>query len=148
MFQNTGMMLELYKTLSWLAQVPTGGEITTPADAALVFSGPKFFVTLISGVILAFAFQLVLTNLSVAAGISYLGHQSDSDSDHHGESGSLGGTIRKIGTAVGVWTLITVSVALFIACFLAVKLSLLTVSGGLGAILGLVIWGAYFLLLV
>lgn len=149
MFQNTGMMLELYKTLFRLAQVPVNGGITTPADAALVFSGPKFFVTLISGVILAFAIQLVVTNLSVAVGISYLGHQSDSsDSGNHGESGSLGGTIRKIGALVGTWTLVTVSIALFIACFLAVKLSLLTVSAGLGAILGLVIWGAYFLLLV
>ena len=150
MFQNTGMMLGLYKALFWLAQVPVDGGVNTPADAALVFSGPKFFVTLISGVILAFAIQLVLTNLSVAAGISYLGHQSDSDSDSNNsnESGSLGGTIRKIGTAVGIWTLVTVTIALFIACFLAVKLSLLTVSAGLGAILGLVIWGAYFLLLV
>jgi len=40
------------------------------------------------------------------------------------EAESLGGTIRKIETAVGLWTLVTVSIALFIACFLAVKLSL------------------------
>ena len=38
--------------------------------------------------------------------------------------------------------------ALLIACFLAVKLSLLVLDPRLGAILGLVIWGAYFLLLV
>lgn len=147
MFENTQITLGLYKTLFWMAQVPVNGGVATPAEAALVFSGPKFFVTLISGVILAFAFQLVLTNLSVAAGISYLGHQSDSDSDNN-ESGSLGGTIRKIGALVGTWTLVTVTIALSIACFLAVKLSLLTVNTGLGAILGLVIWGAYFGLLV
>ena len=146
MFQNTGIMLGLYKKLFWLAQIPVNGRVDTPEQAALVFSGPRFFVALIAGVVLAFAIQLVLTNLSVAAGISYLGHQSDSDSDNN-ESGNLGGTIRKIGTAVGIWTLVTVSIALFIACFLAVKLSLI-VSGGLGAIVGLVIWGAYFLLLV
>ncbi len=104
-------------------------------------------MALISGVILAFAFQLVLTNLSLAAGISYLGHSSDSDSDN-GEVGSLGGSIRKIGTAVGIWTLVTVTVALLIASYLAVKLSLVISDRGLGAILGLVIWGAYFLLLV
>jgi hypothetical protein len=98
-------------------------------------------------VILAFALQLVLTNLSVAAGISYLGRPSDSDGDH-GEAGSVGGTIRKIGTAVGLWTLITVTIALAIACFLAVRLSLFgNWSPVNGAILGLVIWGAYFLLL-
>ncbi|MFM7371082.1 MAG: MFS transporter, partial [Sphaerospermopsis kisseleviana] len=47
-----------------------------------------------------------------------------------------------------IWTLVTVTIALFIACFLAVKLSLLILDPGLGAILGLVIWGAYFLLLM
>ncbi|MBW4541864.1 MAG: MFS transporter [Myxacorys chilensis ATA2-1-KO14] len=136
--------------LSQLAQVPIDGGVTRPEDAALVFSGPKFFVALISGVVLAFAFQLVLTNLSVAAGISYLGRDSDHDDhdhhDHH-DSGSVGGTIRKIGFAVGIWTLITVTIALFLACLLAVKLSLLE-SAALGAIIGLVIWATYFTLLV
>jgi len=150
MFQNPEILLGLYKPFSWLAQIPVAppdGGVTTPAEAAFVFSGPRFFVALISGVILAFAVQLVLTNLSVAAGISYLGRQSDSDSGSS-ESGSVGGTIRKIGTAVGIWTLVTVSIALFIASFLAVSLSLLSVDVGLGAVVGLVIWGAYFLLLV
>jgi hypothetical protein len=147
MFQSTEIMLGLYKPLLWLAQVPVDPSNVTPAQASVLTSGPRFFVALISGVILAFAFQLVLTNLSLAAGISYLGHSSDSDSDS-GEVGSLGGSIRKIGTAVGIWTLVTVTIALLIACFLAVKLSLVILDPGLGAILGLVIWGAYFLLLV
>lgn len=161
--------------LLWLAQVPVDRGVNTPEEAALVFSGPRFFVALISGVVLAFAFQLLLTNLSVAAGISYVGrsNEDDDDDDHEqhrsgrripvyrdpGETGNLdrndrhedhsgvGGTIKKIGFAVGIWTLITVSIALFVACLLAVKLSLLT-SAGLGAIVGLVIWGAYFSLLV
>lgn len=147
MFQNTQTITGVYKTLFWMAQtLPPNNGVTTPAEAAFVLSGPRFFVALISGVILAFAVQLVLTNLSVAAGISYLGRQSEGDGDDH--NGSVGGTVRKIGTAVGIWTLVTVSIALAIACFLAVQLSLLTVDVGLGAILGLVIWGAYFLLLV
>ncbi|MBN3910605.1 MAG: MFS transporter [Nostoc sp. NMS1] len=147
MFQSTEIMLGLYKPLLWLAQAQVDPSNITPAQASVLTSGPRFFVALISGVILAFAFQLVLTNLSLAAGISYLGHSSDSDSDS-GEVGSLGGSIRKIGTAVGIWTLVTVTIALLIACFLAVKLSLVILDPGLGAILGLVIWGAYFLLLV
>lgn len=147
MFQSTEIMAGLYKPLLWVAQVPVDPSNVTPAQASVLTSGPRFFVALISGVILAFAFQLVLTNLSLAAGISYLGHSSDSDSDS-GEVGSLGGSIRKIGTAVGIWTLVTVTIALLIACFLAVKLSLVILDPGLGAILGLVIWGAYFLLLV
>ncbi|MBD2559838.1 MULTISPECIES: MFS transporter [Nostoc] len=147
MFQSTEIMLGLYKPLLWVAQIPVDPSNVTPAQASVLTSGPRFFVALISGVILAFAFQLVLTNLSLAAGISYLGHSSDSDSDT-GEAGSLGGNIRKIGTAVGIWTLVTVTIALLIASFLAVKLSLVILDPALGAILGLVIWGAYFLLLV
>ncbi|MBN3899856.1 MAG: MFS transporter [Nostoc sp. NOS(2021)] len=147
MFQSTEMIVGLYKPLLWMAQVPVDTSNVTPAQASVLTSGPRFFVALISGVILAFAFQLVLTNLSLAAGISYLGHSSDSNSDS-GEVGSLGGSIRKIGTAVGIWTLVTVTIALLIASFLAVKLSLVILDPTLGAILGLVIWGAYFLLLV
>ncbi|MEH2177900.1 MFS transporter [Nostoc sp.] len=147
MFQSTEIMVGLHKPLLWLAQVPVERSNVTPEQASVLISGPRFFVALISGVILAFAFQLVLTNLSLAFGISYLGHSSDSDSDNR-EVGSLGGSIRKIGTAVGIWTLATVTIALLIASFLAVKLSLVISDRGLGAILGLVIWGAYFLLLV
>ncbi|MBE8967327.1 MFS transporter [Nostocales cyanobacterium LEGE 12452] len=147
MFQSTEIMVGLYKPLLWFAQVQVEPSNVTPAQASALISGPRFFVALISGVILAFAFQLVLTNLSLAAGISYLGHSSDSDSDN-GEVGSLGGSIRKIGTAVGIWTLFTVTIALLIASYLAVKLSLVISDRGLGATLGLVIWGAYFLLLV
>ncbi|MBR8835269.1 MAG: MFS transporter [Stigonema ocellatum SAG 48.90 = DSM 106950] len=148
MFQSSYTMLELYKSLFWVAQASGNALNVTPAQASVINSGPHFFVALISGVILAFAIQLVLTNLSVAAGITYLGHSSQSDSSDGGEVESLGGTIRKIGTAVGLWTLMTVTVALAIASFLAAKLSLVILSPGLGAILGLVIWGAYFLLLV
>jgi len=42
---------------------------------------------------------------------------------------------------------VTVSVALFIACLLAVQLSLID-NAGLGAIVALVIWATYFVLLV
>ena len=116
-------------------------------DASLVFSGPKFLIAVISGVLLAFAFQIVLTNLSVAAGISILGKSSDDDSHDDHKSDSFGSTVKKIGTGVGIWTLLTVTLALFCACYLAVKLSLLD-DDGLGAIVGLVIWAAYYCLLV
>ncbi|HEY9885400.1 MAG TPA: MFS transporter, partial [Thermosynechococcaceae cyanobacterium] len=148
MVNDVGTVLGLSRLPLWVAQVPVDGTVNTPERAALVFSGPQFFIALIAGLVLAFAFQLLLTNLSVAAGISYLGRSSDSDSDSDShESGSLGGTVKKIGTAVGIWTLLTVTVALFLACLLAVKLSLIN-SAGLGAIVGVVIWGAYFVLLV
>ncbi len=137
MFQSVGMQQ------FWMAQLAVAPGVSTPEEAALVFSGPQFLVALLAGVMMAFAFQLLLTNFSVALGISSLGG-SQTDSDH---SSDLGGTIRQISTAVGLWTLLTVSMALFIACFLAVKLSLFD-SKVLGAITGVVIWSTYFSLLV
>jgi hypothetical protein len=125
-----------------LAQIPVTNEILTPEQASLVFSGPKFLVALLAGILMAFAFQLLLTNFSLAVGISALGGSSSSD-----ESESLGGTIRKVETAAGLWTLVTATIALFSACFLAVKLSLIE-STLLGAIIGVVIWSAFFTVIV
>jgi len=141
MLQSAELMLRLCNMQLSIAQIVV--DEVTPEEAALVFSGPQFFVALFAGVLMAFAFQLLLTNFSVAFGISSLGGSSDSDD----ESESLGGTIRKIETAVGLWTLLTVSIALFVACFLAVKLSLVE-STVLGAIIAVVIWSTYFSLLV
>ncbi|MGG6293778.1 MFS transporter [Leptolyngbya sp. AN02str] len=135
----------------WIAQPPPVVAPAAPGAAVVLFSGPQFLIALVSGILLAFAIQLLLTNFSVAAGISYLGHSGDSSSDSHtskhDSDGGLGSTIRKVGFGVGLWTLVTVTIALFLACYLAVQLSLLTHSG-LGAIIGLVIWAAYFSLLV
>lgn len=118
-------------------------ESLTPEEASVLFSGPKFLVALLAGVLMAFAFQLLLTNFSVAVGIS--SWEIDSDSDD--ESESLGSKIRSVQTKIGVWALLTVSIALFIASFLAVKLSLIE-SESLGAIIGVVIWAAYFSLVI
>jgi len=148
MFQSAVTALVVSHPAWWLAQVIIERETPAPENAALVFSGPQFFTALISGVVLAFAFQLLLTNLGVAAGISMTGGSSSTssrDRDHHQDQ-SLGSTIRKIGLAVGLATLISVTIALFFACLFAVKLSLL-VSPALGAIVGLVIWATYFCLL-
>jgi ElaB/YqjD/DUF883 family membrane-anchored ribosome-binding protein len=147
MFQSMGIR-------EWLVQVPVGVPPTSANEAAYVLTGPKFFVALIAGLVVAVAIQFVLTNLSVATGISLLGNQSDSHShDRDHDNGDLGSTIRKISFGVGIWTLITVTIALFIACFLGVKLGFLGVElpaddgGFLGIIVALVIWAAYFVLL-
>ncbi|MBH8553718.1 MFS transporter [Nostocaceae cyanobacterium CENA357] len=117
-------------------------EVITP-EVSLMFSGSKFLVALLAGTLMAFAFQFLLTNFSVAVGISTWGSDAYPDSD----SDSLGGTIRKFEAKVGSWALITASIALFVACFLAVKLSFIE-SALLGAIIGVVIWSAYFSLVV
>ena len=141
-----GLSSPMFGWLQVLAQVLVEPDTEAAEDAALVFSGPQFFTALIAGVLLAFAFQLLLTNLGIAAGISMLGGSSSDDSSDD-QGGSIGGTIRKVGFALGLATLITVTISLFFACLFAVKLSLF-VSAGSGAIVGLVIWATYFSLLV
>jgi len=148
--------INLWSSQIWLAQLE---NVESPEQASALFEGAdwgtQFLIALISGLVLAFAIQLVLTNLSVAVGISYLGKYTDPDADNRSRDssssddsgGGLGSTIRKISLGVGAWTLVTVTLALLIACFLAVELSLL-VSPALGAITGLVIWGTYFSLLI
>jgi hypothetical protein len=141
MFQSVEMKLGLLWNQLGIAPIPPNPEFMTPEQAALVFSGPKFLVALVAGVLMAFAFQLLLTNFSIAVGISSLGTGSSSD-----DSESLGGTIRKVETAAGVWALVTATIALFGASFLAVKLSLVE-SALIGGIIGVVIWSTYFSLI-
>ncbi|HEY9811910.1 MAG TPA: MFS transporter, partial [Halomicronema sp.] len=147
MFQITQIITELSTRQPWLAQLLAQQRVNTAETAARNFSGPEFLMALLSGVVLAFAFQLLFTNLSVAAGISYLGRKGDDHDNSKDDDNDFGSTIRKISTGVGIWTVISVSVAIFFASLLAVKLSLIS-SPWLGAIVGLVIWGTYFCLLV
>ena len=144
MFAIAEFALKKSWSLLGLAPITVAREFVSPEEASLIFSGPKFFVALLAGVVMAFAFQLLLTNFSVAVGISSLGGNNSGDDD---SSESLGGTIRKVETAAGIWALITATIALFSASFLAVKLSLIE-STLLGAIIGVVIWSTYFSVLV
>jgi hypothetical protein len=140
------MMLGLCSTQLWLTQIPAAPTVSpvanTPEQVALIFSGSQFFIALVAGVLMAFAFQFLLTNFTVAAGISSGENPADTDSDD-----SWGHAVREVESKVGLWALLTVNIALFIACFLAVKLTLIN-SVMLGAITGVVIWSAYFLLLL
>ena len=121
------------------------GQVIVQTEQDL--DAPKFFAALIAGLVLAFAFQLLFTNLGVAAGISMAGGSSNSSSTHDDNTEGIGSTIKKVGTAVGLGTLISVSLALFLASLLAVRLGLF-VSAVSGAIVGLVIWAAFFALMM
>ncbi|WP_066424441.1 hypothetical protein [Anabaena sp. 4-3] len=116
-------------------------DFIAPVEPVAVFSGSKFLVAFLAGTLMAVAFHLLLTNLSVAARISTLGTDVYPESD----SETFGGKIRKVEAKVGTWSIISASIALFAACFLAVKLTLIE-SALLGAIIGVVIWSTYFLL--
>ncbi len=118
-------------------------QVNTIRETTVAFSSPQFFTALVAGLFLTFGFQMLLTNLSVAAGISVWSLAPHHDNDTH----SSGNSLPPIGTAVGVWTVATVSIALFFACLLAAKLSLVN-SAVIGATLGLTIWAAYFSILI
>ena len=142
------LLISLYSPKLNISQMPV--EIDVPFNhpdlGGLMFLSPQFFVALIAGVIMAFGFQFLLTNFSIAAKISNW-DQALPDDDDDDDSESLGSKVRKIEGLVGGWILVTVNLALFLACFLAVKLtSIASVDGA--AIIGVVIWAAYFLTLV
>ena len=126
--------------------------VLTPHEATQLFSGPYFFLAILAGLVLAVGFQFLLTNLSFAAGISALriGPQ-DTDSDDTkgastGAESTLGHRARQVTAGIGLWALVTASVALFFASWLAVELSL-TISTLIGAVLGLVIWALFYLVM-
>jgi hypothetical protein len=124
-----------------MALLPNPGVAQLPiAQTSLLFSSPKFLLALVVGVVMAFAFQLLFTNLGIAV---VTGPDIPSDNS---DSESLGDTVRGIETKVGLGLLISVSIALFAASFLAVKLSLVS-SPLLGTIMGVIIWSVFFTLL-
>jgi hypothetical protein len=113
----------------------------------------SFFIAILAGVLLAFAFQFLLANLTVALGITAIGdlrkkgnknreYGHSSSEDHDSDSTPTG---VKISTGAGVFMLVTLSLSLFFASLIAVKLSLLS-SNTIGFSLGLVIWAATLIL--
>ncbi len=123
-----------------MSQLTQATPSTDPVVLAFL-SGPQFFIALVAGVAMAFAFQFLLSNLSIATGISAGINPADTDADGWGKK------LRRIEAKVGTTTLFIVNTAVFTACFLAVKLTLIN-QVGLGAIVAIVIWSVYFLLLL
>jgi ElaB/YqjD/DUF883 family membrane-anchored ribosome-binding protein len=111
-----------------------------------------YIVAIIAGFVLAVAFQLILTNLSVAAGLEVAStvtkpekaRKSPGPKTSPDEGNTIGENVRMISSAFGVWTLITATIALFFASWLAAELSL-TASATVGAVIGLVIWGMFYI---
>lgn len=122
---------------------------------------PNFFITIIAGVILALAFQFILTAVSVAAGVTAIGnvkksyvkskvHPGNSDNGNenrfdqdHSSGMSMG---VKVTTAFGIWSLVTTCIALFGATALALNINVVETSAT-NITTALVIWGLFFLIL-
>ncbi|MEM7656132.1 MAG: hypothetical protein AAF399_08390 [Bacteroidota bacterium] len=111
----------------------------------------NFFITILAGIVLAFAFQLLLTMLSVALGITAIGdlkkayaeHKFDSDDDDDDSSSNVG---IMISSGLGVYNVITTSISLFAACMLAFMLTPIDYTPT-NIALALVIWAVFYMLM-
>ncbi|MBU2995412.1 hypothetical protein KO500_03165 [Cellulophaga baltica] len=122
----------------------------------------QFFVAIISGVLLALIFQIILTALSVAMGITMIGNvkenyvngkvnpsnsvdKKDFEFDqNYGDNGISAGV--KVSSTFGIWSLVTTAISLFGASALALNLSFLG-STASNLTVALVIWALFFLIL-
>src|SRR4030042_6441520 len=85
-------------------------------NAFVIPTRPNFYLAIIVGVILAVSFELILTHLSVAAGISSVGpfdkwgrygkREAEPAKPGDGE-GAIMRTVRKTSSMFGIWALIT-----------------------------------------
>jgi hypothetical protein len=109
----------------------------------------NFFVAIVSGILLAFAFQFLLTNLAVAIGITAIGDISEKGNNNSRSSSDNSSGMKitgpRISMGLGIFLLITLSLSVFFASLIAVNLSLVA-NATVGFTLGLVIWAGYFLL--
>jgi hypothetical protein len=124
--------------------------------ASVTVFNPNFFIAILAGVLIALGFQLVLTNLSVAAGVTAIGiinkkdstkKQSSHKEEEHTDKKSSKSKMPLgvlLSSAAGIWTMITAAISLFFASFFAVKLSLVP-DNSIGVALGLVIWACFMM---
>ena len=126
--------------------------VVTTAEAVVGPSPWYFFLAIIVGVILAVSFELILTHLSVAAGISSVGPfdrygKRETKPAEPGEgAGTVMRAVRKTSSMFGVWALVTATISLFFASWLAVTLSH-SASAFVGLVLGLSIWALFYIIM-
>ena len=121
----------------------------------------NFFLAIFAGVVLALAFQFILTAVSAAAGVTAIGNikkdfvkskvdpsgNSVKDEFTYNQDDSSGmSTGVKITTAFGIWSVLTTCIALFGATALALNLSVVE-SSLTNIVTSLVIWALFFLIL-
>jgi len=139
--------------------VQNTAQIPVLADDVIVDS--NFLIAILAGVILALAFQFILTAISVAAGVTAVGDikknyaksqaepgDSNVRDEHTFDQDSSSGTPMgvKITSAFGIWSVITTSIALFGATALALNLNVIE-SEWTNITTALTIWGLFFLML-
>lgn len=140
-------------------------DVVAPTTTVVDPVQPYFIAAMIAGVLLALGFQLLLTTLSAAIGISMAGRLDETSGDSSPSDGSDGDShyrdgqpargplpmVRKINHAFGAWATITASLACFFAAWMAVAMTGL--EGGIVPLLpaiatGLAIWALFLVLLM
>ena len=154
--------------LALAAATPLLAQATIGLPGAAI--GSNFVVALICGVIIAFAIQYLLTAISVAAGVSAIpnlkekyaeakAHDRELDARHgltdDDDTSSVSANYEKttpvgvkVSAGIGLWNLVTTSIALFTGAALAMKLvPEFAETPGTSVTLALTIWGTFFMLL-
>ena len=138
---------------SGLSAAPTayGGVADIPAAenwAPIAIGGGRFFFCLVAGILIAFAFQWILTSLSLATGLSALGGSKGKPDKawnrYREDKSGPGSKARRIGAGLGLWAMITTGLALFCASWLAAELMRFGTRAE-AVILGLAIWSGYMM---
>lgn len=120
----------------------------------------NFFPTVLAGVILALAFQFILTALSVAIGITSMGdlkQQYAEATQNLSQSGDPNERLQhieevstnlgvKVTTGFGIWSVLTSCLALFAASTVALNLNGITTQAAV-ITHSLVIWALFFIIL-
>jgi len=119
-----------------------------PVMQQTIVAPTHFWLAIVVGVILAISFELILTHLSVAAGISSVGpfDRGEAGEQHEEPRAHAGimGKLRKGSSLFGVWTLVTATISLFFASWLAIELAN-TADAFRGLVLGLSIWALFYI---
>lgn len=134
-------------------------QSVVPVNDVLVST--NFFIAIFAGLVIALAFQFILTAISVAAGVSAIGNikknyvkskvnssgnEAKENYGHDQDDSSDMSTGVKISTGFGIWSVVTTCIALFGATALALNISVVE-STQTNIVTSLVIWGLFFLIL-
>jgi len=144
-------ILALLAGAAVFAQTPGPDVIVdrAPVTQQTIVAPSNFWLAIVVGVILAVSFELILTHLSVAAGISSAGpfDKREQGEEHYREPSARGGIMDKLkkgSSLFGIWALVTATISLFFASWLAIGLAN-TASAFRGLVLGLSIWALFYI---
>ncbi|MCA9413170.1 MAG: hypothetical protein KC944_18295, partial [Candidatus Omnitrophica bacterium] len=93
------------------------GQGSSEGVTVAMVESPNLFIALLIGFLLAVGFQLVLTQFSLAFGIANIGDLTEDSSAGDGDAHHW--SLSRLCDKLGAWGLITASISLFAATYLA-----------------------------